>query len=66
MPRAEAAAAVGSESAPADVQIMRAVIAVVLGLVFSLCVLRPICEAPSVRTLPPELRVLIGVPSLVI
>ena len=66
MRRAEDATAVGGESAPADVQITRALIAVVLGLVFSICVLRPVCESPSVRTLLPELRVLTGVPSLVI
>jgi hypothetical protein len=66
MRRAEAAAAVSRDSAPADVQITRAFIAVVLGLVFSVCVLRPVCDSPSVRTLLPELRVLVGVPSLVI
>ncbi|HEX9706456.1 MAG TPA: hypothetical protein VGA24_02360 [Steroidobacteraceae bacterium] len=44
----------------------RAFIAVVIGLVFGFSVLRPICDSPSVRTLLPELRVLVGIPSLVI
>jgi hypothetical protein len=57
---------VGRESAPSDVQMTRAFIAVVIGLVFGFCLLRPICDSPSVRTLLPELRVLAGVPSLVI
>ena len=51
---------------PADVQLARALIAVVLGLVFALGMLRPIVDVPSVRTLPPELRALAGVPCLVI
>jgi hypothetical protein len=54
------------DDAPADVQLARALIAVVLGLVFALGALRPAVEAPSVRTLPPELRALAGVPCLVI
>jgi ABC-type phosphate transport system permease subunit len=57
---------VGRDTAPSDVQLTRAFIAVVIGLVFGLCLLRPICDSPSVRTLLPELRVLAGVPSLVI
>jgi hypothetical protein len=65
-PRVEAATAVGRESAPSDVQMTRAFIAVVVGLVFGFCVLRPICDSPNVRTLLPELRVLAGIPSLVI
>ena len=44
----------------------RALIAVVLGLVIALTVLRPVVDVPSVRTLPPELRALAGVPCLVI
>ena len=64
--KAEDAAAVGRDIAPSDVQLTRAFIAVVIGLVFGFCVLKPICSAPSVRTLLPELRVLAGVPSLVI
>lgn len=66
MPRAEDAAAVGRDTAPSDVQMTRAFIAVVVGLMFGFCVLKPICDSPSVRTLLPELRVLTGVPSLVI
>jgi len=50
----------------ADVQLARALIAAVLGLVFALGVLRPAAEAPSVRTLLPELRAVAGVPCLVI
>lgn len=56
----------GRDAAPSDVQLTRAFIAVVIGLVFGFCVLKPICSSPSVRTLLPELRVLAGVPSLVI
>lgn len=54
------------DDAPADVQLARALIAVVLGLVFALGVLRPAVEVPSVRTLLPELRAVAGVPCLVI
>ena len=54
------------DDAPADVQLARALIAVVLGLVFALGMLRPVVDVPSVRTLPPELRALAGVPCLVI
>ena len=64
--RAEGVAAVGRDAAPADVQLTRAFIAVVIGMVFGFGVLRPICQVPSARTLPPELRVLSGIPSLVI
>ena len=56
----------GRDDAPSDVQLTRAFIAVVIGLVFGLWLLRPACDSPSVRTLLPELRVLAGVPSLVI
>ena len=54
------------DDAPADVQLARALIAVVLGLVFALGVLRPAVDVPSVRTLLPELRAVAGVPCLVI
>ncbi len=64
--RAEAVAAVGRDEAPADVQLLRALIAVVLGLVFAICILRPIVDVPSVYTLLPELRAVAGVPCLVI
>jgi ABC-type phosphate transport system permease subunit len=66
MRRAEGAAAVGREAAPADTQLTRAFIAVALGLLFAFCLLGPICDSPSVRTLLPELRQLAGIPSLVI
>jgi hypothetical protein len=64
--RAEAVAAMSRDDAPADVQLARALVAVVLGLVFALAVLRPAVDVPSVRTLLPELRALAGVPCLVI
>lgn len=64
--RAEDATAVGRDEVPADVQLARALIAVVLGLVFALSVLRPVVDVPSVRTLLPELRAVAGVPCLVI
>ena len=54
------------DDAPADVQLARALVAVVLGLVFALGVLRPAVDVPSVRTLLPELRAVAGVPCLVI
>ena len=37
---------------PADVQLARALIAVVLGLVFALGMLRPVVDVPSVRAAP--------------
>lgn len=64
--RAEAVTAVSRNEAPADVQFARALIAVVLALVFALSVLRPVVTVPSVRTLSPELRALAGIPCLVI
>ena len=54
------------DEAPADVQLTRALVAVVIGLVFALSVLRPVVDVPSVRTLPPELRAVAGIPCLVI
>lgn len=48
------------------VQLMRAFIAVALGLVIALSMLRPAVDVPSVRTLLPELRALAGIPCLVI
>jgi hypothetical protein len=57
---------VSREDTPADIQLSRALIAVVLGLVFALSVLRPVVDVPSVRTLLPELRAVAGVPCLVI
>lgn len=54
------------DDAPADVQLARALGAVVLGLVLALGVLRPAVDVPSVRTLLPELRAVAGVPCLVI
>jgi len=64
--RAEDVTAVSRDEAPADVQLTRAFVAVVLGLVFALSVLRPVVDVPSVRTLLPELRAVAGVPCLVI
>jgi len=57
---------VGRGAAPSDDQMTRVFIAVVIGLVFGLCLLKPYCNSPSVRTVLPEFRVLAGVPSLVI
>lgn len=51
---------------PADAQLTRAFIAVALGLVIALSVLRPVVDVPTVRTLLPELRAVAGVPCLVI
>jgi hypothetical protein len=56
----------GRGASPAETQLLRAVIAVAVGLVFALCVLRPLCNDPSVRTALPELRALGGIPTLVI
>lgn len=64
--RAETVTAMSRDEAPADVQLTRALIAVVLGLLFALSVLRPAVDVPSVRTLVPELRAVAGVPCLVI
>jgi hypothetical protein len=54
------------DDAPADVQLVRALVAVVLGLVLALSMLRPAVDVPNVRTLLPELRALAGIPCLVI
>ena len=56
----------GRGAAPSDDQMTRVFIAVVIGLVFGFCLLKPYCNSPSVRTVLPEFRVLAGVPSLVI
>lgn len=56
----------GRDTPPADVQITRAFIAVVLGLALAVWLMRPLCDYPSARALLPELRVLSGIPSLVI
>lgn len=54
------------DDTPADVQLVRALVAAVLGLVLAIGVLRPAVDVPSVRTLLPELRAVAGVPCLVI
>lgn len=64
--RAETLAAVGRDESPADVQLTRAFIAVAVGLLLALWVLRPLCACPNVRTALPELRAIAGVPTLVI
>jgi hypothetical protein len=56
----------GRGASPVETQLLRAFIAAAIGIVFALCVLRPICNDPSVRTAPPELRALGGIPTLVI
>jgi len=64
--RAETLAAVGRDESPADVQLTRAFIAVAVGMLLALWVLRPLCAYPNVRTALPELRAIAGVPTLVI
>ena len=64
--RAEKAAAVGRDESPADVQLMRAFIAVAAGLLLAFWVLRPLCVDPNVRTALPEQRALSGIRTLVI
>ena len=64
--RAETATAVGRDESPADVQIMRAFIAVAAGLLLGFWVLRPLCVDPNVRTALPEQRALAGIRTLVI
>jgi hypothetical protein len=64
--RAETAAAVGRDESPADVQIMRAFIAVAAGILLTFWVLRPLCSTPNVRTALPEQRALSGIQTLVI
>jgi hypothetical protein len=64
--RAEPAAAVGREDSPSEVQMTRAFIAVALGLMLALWMLRPQCVNPSVSAMLPEFRKLTGIPSLVI
>ena len=64
--RVDSSAAVGRDESPADAQLTRAFIAVAIGLLLAIWVLRPICAGPNVRTALPELRALSGVPTLVI
>jgi len=64
--RAETAAAVGRDESPADAQMTRAIVAVAIGLVLAIWVLRPLCTNPGVGAMLPEYRVLAGIPDLVI
>ena len=64
--RAETATAVGRDESPSDVQIMRAFIAVAVGILLTIWVLRPLCSTPNVRTALPEQRALSGIRTLVI
>ena len=64
--RAEPAAAVGREDSPSEAQMTRAFIAVALGLMLALWMMRPACVHPSVNAMLPEFRALTGIPSLVI
>lgn len=64
--RAETATAVGRDETPSDVQIMRAFIAVAVGILLTIWVLRPLCSTPNVRTALPEQRALSGIETLVI
>ena len=56
----------GRDESPADVQLMRAFIAVAAGLLLAFWVLRPLCVDPNVRTALPEQRALSGIRTLVI
>jgi hypothetical protein len=56
----------GRDSSPSEAQILRAFIAVALGLLFALWMLRPACTSPRVNAELPEFRALTGIPSLVI
>jgi len=49
-----------------EAQVTRACIAVAVGLLLALWLLRPACTTPNVRTALPELRALGGIPTLVI
>jgi len=64
--RAETAAAAGRGASPSEVQLMRALIAVAIGMLLALWVMRPVCTSPNVRTMLPELRALAGIHTLVI
>ncbi len=64
--RAEPVAAMGRDDSPTEAQLTRAFIAVALGLLIALWVLRPACTSPDVRTRLPELRALAGIQTLVI
>ncbi|MGH8249739.1 MAG: hypothetical protein ACREVI_03405 [Steroidobacteraceae bacterium] len=56
----------GRVDSPADVQLTRALVAVVLGLALALGLLRPLVDVPGVRAVLPELRAVAGIPCLVI
>ena len=64
--RAEPAAAMGRDESPADVQLMRALIAVAAGMLLAFWILRPLCAESNVRTALPEQRALAGIRTLVI
>lgn len=64
--RAEPSADGGRETVVTEAQVTRACIAVAVGLLLALWLLRPACTSPNVRTALPELRALGGIPSLVI
>lgn len=64
--RAETATAVGRDESSSDVQIVRAIIAVAVGILLTIWVLRPLCSTPNVRTALPEQRALSGIQTLVI
>jgi hypothetical protein len=64
--RVEVSADGGRPTIVTEAQVTRACIAVAVGLLLALWLLRPACTSPDVRTALPELRALSGVPSLVI
>ena len=64
--RVEVSADGGRPTIVTEAQVTRACIAVAVGLLLALWLLRPACTSPDVRTALPELRALSGVPTLVI
>ena len=46
----------GRDESPADVQLMRALIAVAAGMLLAFWILRPLCAESNVRTALPEQR----------
>ena len=64
--RAEVRTAMSRAAAPADTQWARALIAVSIGLLLACQVTGRVVTLPGPRVVPPELRALAGLPSLVI
>jgi len=64
--KADPVAAAGRDGRAADARLTRAFVALAIGLMLALWVLRPICQKPSAHTMLPEFRALAGIPTLVI